>query len=93
MKNMKNDIEMVKSEKQNKKAVMREKIMKMPTLDLKGNQIVPDFKQGKKVKLEVEGELLKEVKGIDKWSMAEGEKSENYQTVLIKNIKVISDKE
>jgi hypothetical protein len=90
---MENVMTMNKSEKQNKKAVMREKIMKMPTLDLKGNQIVPDFKQGKKVKLEVEGELLKEVKGIDKWAMAEGEKSENYQTVLIKNIKVISDKE
>ena len=90
---MKNDIEMVKSEKQNKKAVMREKIMNMDTLKLKGKQMIPDFKIGKKIKLEIEAELLNETKGLNQWQLAEGEKIESYQTVLIKNIKVISDKE
>ena len=90
---MKNDIEMVKSEKQNKKAVMREKIMNMDTLKLKGKQMIPDFKIGKKIKLEIEAELLNEQKGLNQWQLAEGEKIESYQTVLIKNIKVISDKE
>ena len=90
---MKNDIEMVKSEKQNKKAVMREKIMNMDTLKLKGKQMIPDFKIGKKIKLEIEAELLNEKKGLNQWQLAEGEKIESYQTVLIKNIKVISDKE
>lgn len=90
---MKNDIEMVKSEKQNKKAVMREKIMKMDTLKLKGKQMIPDFKIGKKIKLEIEAELLNEQKGLNQWQLADGEKMESYQTFLIKNIKVMSDKD
>ena len=83
----------MESKATSKKEVMREKILNMDTLKLTGKQMIPEFEQGKKIKLEVEGELLKEEKGINKWQLAENEKPESLQLVLIKNIKVISDKE
>ncbi len=83
----------MESKATSKKEVMREKILNMDTLKLKGKQMIPEFEQGKKIKLEIEAELLNETKGLNQWQLAEGEKIESYQTVLIKNIKVISDKE
>jgi len=83
----------MESKAPSKKEVMRKKILNMDTLKLKGKQMIPDFKIGKKIKLEIEAELLNEKKGLNQWQLAEGEKIESYQTVLIKNIKVISDKE
>ena len=75
--------------KKDKKMVMREKIMNLPTLELTGDNLIDDFKVGKKIKLEVEAELLSERRGLNKWELAEGEKAKNMQTVLIKKIKII----
>jgi len=85
---MKNEISMAKPSSLKRQA-MREKIMNMQTINLEDNNVIKDFKVGKKVNIEIEGELLSERKGKDKWELAEGEKAKNVQTVLIKKIKII----
>ncbi len=85
---MKNEISMAKPSSLKKQA-MREKIMNMQTINLEDNNTIKDFKVGKKVNIEIEGELLSERRGKDKWELAEGEKGKNMQTVLIKKIKII----
>jgi len=75
--------------KKDKKMVMREKIMNLPTLELTGDNLIDDFKVGKKIKLEVEAELLSERRGLNKWELAEGEKQKDLQTAIIHKIKIL----
>ncbi len=85
---MKNEISMAKPSSLKKQA-MREKILNKPTIELFNENMIEDFEVGKKVKLEIEGELLNENRGLNKWQLAEGEKQKDSQTVLIHKVKLL----
>lgn len=75
--------------KKDKRQLMREKIMNIPTIELIGDNMIDDFKVGKKIKLEVEGELISERRGLNKWELAEGEKQKDSQTAIIHKVKIL----
>jgi len=75
--------------KKDKRQLMREKILSMPIIELTGDNIIDNFKIGKKIKLEVEAELLSERRGLERWQLAEGEKQKDSQTAIIHKVKIL----